>query len=485
MRAPARRALATLASLGAIALALAGAAAAQTPAPTTPRPMTLQDVLDEAEPGSTVHVPAGKHVGPFRVTKPIVLVGARDHASVLVGPHAAPAARETALLVDAPGVVLDGLAFADCEIAIQVAGASRVDVLGARFRNVTLPVLAQDRAIVLVADAGEAVRAEARFGARVYHGAVAEVRVVENGTREPVSNATLTLAQPDGAPVADWRADAAGAARIIVPRSVTRAEPLLGAPADGTQPARASAVEPVRLQIVASAAGYRETRILASEAVPVATIELSAIPSPVLPASGGLDAARAWWSGATPATRAAVAAGASVGALGAGAAVALRNENRLLRFLFAILPLYTRLVRARLLDQPTRERVFAFVKENPGSHYREIRRALDLPNGVLVHHLDVLVREGFVRAQRDGMYRRFYPAGSLVPPAAPVADTSERVLAFVRANPGATGSSVARALAASPSLVSYHVDRLEATGRLARAREGREVRLYPLDRIER
>ena len=91
--------------------------------------------------------------------------------------------------------------------------------------------------------------------------------------------------------------------------------------------------------------------------------------------------------------------------------------------------------------QPTRERIHAHVVAHPGVHYRELQRALALDNGVLAHHLAILVRERLVAQKREGRVVRFHaPGAGPLPPL----DSGERVLAFVRANPGATGGDVAR-----------------------------------------
>lgn len=87
--------------------------------------------------------------------------------------------------------------------------------------------------------------------------------------------------------------------------------------------------------------------------------------------------------------------------LGAGYAMTVAPP----RFL---LPLFTRLRRQDVLDQASRQRVLAFLDDHPGVHFRELMRALPMGNGSLHYHLYVLEREGFVVAQRDGMYRRFF-----------------------------------------------------------------------------
>ncbi len=62
----------------------------------------LQALIDEAEPGATIRIPAGEYVGNFVVRKPLELVGTPD--TVLDG-----AGEGRVLTVDAPDVVVRGL----------------------------------------------------------------------------------------------------------------------------------------------------------------------------------------------------------------------------------------------------------------------------------------------------------------------------------------------------------------------------------------
>lgn len=54
-----------------------------------------------------------------------------------------------------------------------------------------------------------------------------------------------------------------------------------------------------------------------------------------------------------------------------------------------------------------------YVAAHPGSHLREIARALSLPLGTALYHLDYLSSRGLLVARRDGRYKRFFIANSL------------------------------------------------------------------------
>ena len=80
-----------------------------------------------------------------------------------------------------------------------------------------------------------------------------------------------------------------------------------------------------------------------------------------------------------------------------------------------LLFLYTRLTRQEVLDLATRRRILRYLGDHPGVHFRGLLRDLGVGSGSLSYHLYVLEREGFVVPRRDGMYRRFFLAGSATP----------------------------------------------------------------------
>ena len=69
-----------------------------------------------------------------------------------------------------------------------------------------------------------------------------------------------------------------------------------------------------------------------------------------------------------------------------------------------------------MLDQFVRGQIYGYVRANPGDYYSSIRDSLELSNGVVTYHLDILETEGFVRAEIEGTHKRFFPAGLKVDP---------------------------------------------------------------------
>src|SRR5688500_18149623 len=59
----------------------------------------------------------------------------------------------------------------------------------------------------------------------------------------------------------------------------------------------------------------------------------------------------------------------------------------------AFLPLFTRLLRPKLLDQPVRSGIYDLVDAEPGIHHAAIAQRLGLAEGQALYHLDVLTRE--------------------------------------------------------------------------------------------
>lgn len=163
--------------------------------------------------------------------------------------------------------------------------------------------------------------------------------------------------------------------------------------------------------------------------------------------------------------------GAGVAALGGAGAGLWWLKRRGLAGLPLLAPLYTRIARNKVLDQPTRERIVALVKAEPGVTFGEIQRRLDVAAGQLTHHARMLEDAGVLFSTPDGQQRRFFHVGhgrvDAVPPLA------ERALAHLQRDGPRTLADLARDLGVSRQALHYHVKKLQAAARVSVDEQGR------------
>ena len=176
----------------------------------------------------------------------------------------------------------------------------------------------------------------------------------------------------------------------------------------------------------------------------------------------------------------ALAAGTILVTLGALAVTTEIGRWSLLSF---FVPLYTKLRKDKILDQRTRGLIEGYITANPGANYTIIRDNLDLADGTLTYHLQVLEREGYVYSIREGLFRCFYPQG--VPPPRRgklhLSDTQADLIRIVKRIPGITVGEIATAMNRRPNVISYHLKLLKEGGLVRMEEDGRHVRVYPID----
>lgn len=61
-----------------------------------------------------------------------------------------------------------------------------------------------------------------------------------------------------------------------------------------------------------------------------------------------------------------------------------------------------------ILNFHSRRKIFNTIKENPGLHYTEIARVLNIPKSTLKHHLRYLTNSDIIVAKKEGRYIRYY-----------------------------------------------------------------------------
>jgi len=126
-----------------------------------------------------------------------------------------------------------------------------------------------------------------------------------------------------------------------------------------------------------------------------------------------------------------------------------------------------------------RRRLFEFIQNAPGSHLREVQRALGLPYGTAEYHLHALEDAGVVKAAVDGNLKRYFVADFSFADRELVGLLRKRpvravVLALLEAEE-MTHHELARRAGIKPPTLSYHLPRLEAAHLVEVRRNGRST----------
>lgn len=129
------------------------------------------------------------------------------------------------------------------------------------------------------------------------------------------------------------------------------------------------------------------------------------------------------------------------------------------------------------IDHPTRMKILAHLVAVPGDHYTSIARCLRVGRAETRHHLNVLMRRGQVREERQGGHLRYYAnddasadRNAMFGAYWQLRECRVRVLRFVEDRKAARPCEVAAGLGISRQLADYHLQVLAASGLLTRDR---------------
>jgi predicted transcriptional regulator len=144
--------------------------------------------------------------------------------------------------------------------------------------------------------------------------------------------------------------------------------------------------------------------------------------------------------------------------------------------------LYSRLKEEELLKQENRKKIYEYIMENRGVHFREIQRGVDLEVGTLSHHLNILEKEQLIVSEQDGNNRRFWVAGVKRDTGkVRLSRIQENILMEIQSEPGITQVQIARRLGVSRKVVFYHVKFLSNAEMVMEEKVKRRAHYYPAD----
>jgi len=119
------------------------------------------------------------------------------------------------------------------------------------------------------------------------------------------------------------------------------------------------------------------------------------------------------------------------------------------------------------------------IEASPGLCVRELCRRLELGNGVVRYHLDVLERVGLILTNREGLKRTCYPSARMPPP--PVVELvpiQQAILDEIIYRPGLSQREISRKLGLNYRTLHRHIHLLREKGLLTVEPRGGATALY-------
>ncbi len=157
------------------------------------------------------------------------------------------------------------------------------------------------------------------------------------------------------------------------------------------------------------------------------------------------------------------------------------GKYKFLALLLLSIPLYTRIQKEDVLDQFVRGQIYGFIKTNPGVHYNQIRRKIDVKNGTLSYHLWVLEKTNLIKSRREGLrYRAFYPTAMKFPKEERfrLTELQIQILNLIQNTPGVHQKEIARHLNQKPQTINYNIKILAEAELIQISKKGRKTRCY-------
>lgn len=135
---------------------------------------------------------------------------------------------------------------------------------------------------------------------------------------------------------------------------------------------------------------------------------------------------------------------------------------------------YFKLNRKKLMDNLNRKRLMDLISKEPGIHFKEILRELELKQGVVSHHINVLEKHDMIKSTQDGIYRRFYVYDQKIETKIFLTNIQEIILNVIMDRPGISQSQISKLVGKSKSVIHYNINIMKDAGLLVVEREGRE-----------
>jgi len=130
--------------------------------------------------------------------------------------------------------------------------------------------------------------------------------------------------------------------------------------------------------------------------------------------------------------------------------------------LLLLTPLGSMITKESEKNPVTMGRILGIIETVPGVHYRRIKETLSLGNGACAYHLRRLEKEGVIRSERDGVFKRFYPTmqkkrGTSI---LALSEIKQDIIKVLQRQPGASLTEIAYLLDQRKQRIDYHLKQM-------------------------
>ena len=124
------------------------------------------------------------------------------------------------------------------------------------------------------------------------------------------------------------------------------------------------------------------------------------------------------------------------------------------------------------------QKVLRYIQENPGCHFRRIKRDLNMSMGTAQYHLGTLEEMGKIVSERHSSHRFYFPVGSFGDLQKNILkilnqDTAREILLLIIERKDPTQSEIVDTIKISPATANWHLGRLIDFGIIREEKEGK------------
>jgi len=134
-------------------------------------------------------------------------------------------------------------------------------------------------------------------------------------------------------------------------------------------------------------------------------------------------------------------------------------------------------------SKQVRRKILSYIKRNPGSHFTQIRKRLELSSGCFARQILKIEKDEKIFSIYDGSRKMFYPISMKdenIPN--PMTTTQEKVYDLIKQYPGLSYEDIVKKEGKTRLTFVYHIGKLMKMNLVRREREKGKHHFYVVER---